>query len=161
MLGASYASPRRLARPSFLNWYQKNCAFLALFQGPLPPDPRTDMLCRRPFHARRRSCGVRCVKHQKRLLHARDTGREESSVYTPPCLPHPVKYLSDLEVVIELETSFRTFRRGVVAFRLVSFGSPFLGITRAHAVPGFVSVVGGVDDVASARPCGPAGCVAV
>lgn len=25
VLGSSYASPRRLARPSFLNWYQKNC----------------------------------------------------------------------------------------------------------------------------------------
>lgn len=26
VLGSSFASPRRLARPTFLNWYQKNCA---------------------------------------------------------------------------------------------------------------------------------------
>ena len=25
VLGSSYASPRRLARPSMLNWYQANC----------------------------------------------------------------------------------------------------------------------------------------
>ncbi|BGP55830.1 hypothetical protein JCM8202v2_003437 [Rhodotorula sphaerocarpa] len=28
VLGSSYASPRRLARPSFLNWYQKNYPFM-------------------------------------------------------------------------------------------------------------------------------------
>ena len=29
VLGSSYASPRRLARPSMLNWYQTNCASLS------------------------------------------------------------------------------------------------------------------------------------